>query len=144
MNAVNIILRKKREDRIITENQILFALAISKEPLSKYQLEKHVDKTYSNIFETTKKLLKDCWIQVEKTEPNRRNPGQNVEYYRLTKIGILVTLSSPEGASETGTITNNYADMLWKGESALVSLVNRFPREVRTIVTLMLTDKNHT
>jgi len=141
--------KRKREDGIVTENQILFELATSKEPLSKYQLEDHVDKAYSNIFEATKKLLKDNWIRAEKTEPNRRNPGQKVEYYRLTKSGILAVLTLPETAAKIGTIANNYADMLilfkkwdfFKKEglgSVLVSLVKMFPRAICGAVNLIL------
>jgi len=61
--------QKLKKSGVSIENKILFALAMSKEPLSKYQLPTIVRMAYSNIFDATKELFNDGWIQIGKIEP---------------------------------------------------------------------------
>jgi len=63
-------------------------LAINK-PKSMWQLAKELNKSYGNIHQTIKTLMKMEGVKVEKTRRSSKNPKINVEYYGLTTRGLI-------------------------------------------------------
>ena len=60
---------------------------------NKWQISKEIKRAYSGIYKTIKDLLGFNFIRVTRTEPGTKNPRIEVEYYSLTNIGLLHTLT---------------------------------------------------
>ena len=59
---------------------------------NKWEMSKELGVAYSNIHRIIKKLLKEKYIYVTKTEEAARNPWIKVEYYDLTFSGLMLCL----------------------------------------------------
>jgi hypothetical protein len=72
--------------------EIIENLAVSREPLSPYDLTKKTKRSYSGIRENTIRLCKEGYVQLKSTEKSKT--GVNRDLYTLTFKGVLKYLSS--------------------------------------------------
>src|SRR5208337_736180 len=90
-----VVQRKKERSKESTAKEVLVLLTTS-EPKSKWQIKKELGKSYGNVHETIKILLREGMVRIEKSEHSTRNPKIDVEYYGLTICGLIRVLATEE------------------------------------------------
>lgn len=78
---------------------------------NRWQISQETNRSYSSVHETIKKLIDYKLVQITKMEPSKKNPKIEVEYYGLTKIGLLHTLTL-RGPSDIDKIAETHRDKL--------------------------------
>lgn len=111
--------------------------------MSKYELSKIVGHAYSAIYKAIKLLLENELVEIGKKEPNQRNSNIEVEYYRITPLGIIRFLRYSTGELDEyciGVPSPSYSlvdDPYGKWHSLLSSLIDNhnylFPDEFQKL-----------
>lgn len=80
---------------------------------SRWQISQNTKKSYSNIHKSVKTLLKMELIEVVGVEPSKKNPKLEVEYYTLTRKGLMLMLclmTEDSAKNVLGVIAENYGN----------------------------------
>lgn len=125
---------------ILTETQkSILGHLIDKKELNRYEISKATKHAYSGIHKAVKKLLRDGFIEISRKDKGQRNPNMEVEFYRITWLGIIEFLRSSKVELFQYAICNdspsysliNGSDKKWR--RILLNLMRRhsgtFPEE---------------
>jgi hypothetical protein len=72
--------------------KILINLGVVKDD-NKYSISKVSGVSYAGIHKTIKQLLNLYLIEISRTEKSSKNPKMDVEYYKLSKVGLFNALT---------------------------------------------------
>jgi len=86
-----IVIQRKKRSKESTVKEILALLGTS-EPKSKWQIMKELGKSYGNVHESIKILLREGMVKIQDSQHSARNPKIDVEYYGLTVHGLIIIL----------------------------------------------------